>query len=76
MAALQQATVFKAMRQSLESESKTAKKQMRVFWLTILVFSVWQFLPEVRRSLNRRKLTSTVCLSVPLFSGSPLLGQH
>lgn len=45
--ALQQAAVFKAMRGSLETKSNTAKKQMRVFWYSILIFFLWQFMPAV-----------------------------
>ncbi|KAJ7582911.1 OPT oligopeptide transporter protein-domain-containing protein [Mycena floridula] len=43
---LQQVSVFKAMQSTLGEESKTAKTQMRVFWYTILIFFIWQFLPE------------------------------
>ncbi|KAF7347040.1 OPT oligopeptide transporter [Mycena venus] len=43
---LQQVTVFNAMRGSFEMDSRTAKKQMRVFWLGILIFFLWEFLPE------------------------------
>ncbi|KAI4526938.1 OPT superfamily oligopeptide transporter [Schizophyllum commune Loenen D] len=43
---LQQAAVFKAMRSSVIGDSATSKRQMRVFWYTILIFFCWQFLPE------------------------------
>lgn len=33
---------------SLSTVSKTAKTQMRVFWYGILIFFLWEFLPEVR----------------------------
>ncbi|KAJ7075604.1 OPT oligopeptide transporter [Mycena belliarum] len=42
---LQQVSVFNAMRASFEMESRTAKKQMRVFWIGILTFFLWEFLP-------------------------------
>ncbi|KAJ7511605.1 OPT oligopeptide transporter [Mycena galericulata] len=43
---LQQVSVFNAMRASFEMDSNTAKKQMRVFWYGILIFFLWEFLPE------------------------------
>nr|GAT51061.1 OPT oligopeptide transporter [Mycena chlorophos] len=43
---LQQVSVFGAMRASFESESRTVQRQMRVFWVIILVFFLWEFLPE------------------------------
>ncbi|KAF8160534.1 OPT oligopeptide transporter [Mycena galopus ATCC 62051] len=43
---LQQVSVFNAMRASFELDSRTVKKQMRVFWLGILIFFLWEFLPE------------------------------
>ncbi|CAK5275079.1 unnamed protein product [Mycena citricolor] len=43
---LQQVSVFNAMRSSFEMNSATAKKQMRVFWYGILIFFLWEFLPE------------------------------
>ncbi|KAH8927274.1 OPT oligopeptide transporter [Atractiella rhizophila] len=43
---LQQVSVFKAMRLSAESGSNTAKKQMRVFWWSILAVFLYQTLPE------------------------------
>ncbi|KAF8148789.1 OPT oligopeptide transporter protein-domain-containing protein [Mycena galopus ATCC 62051] len=43
---LQQVSVFNAMRASFELDSGTVKKQMRVFWLGILIFFLWEFLPE------------------------------
>ncbi|KAJ7790846.1 OPT oligopeptide transporter [Mycena olivaceomarginata] len=43
---LQQVSVFNAMRGSFEMDSRTVKKQMRVFWIGILVFFLWEFLPE------------------------------
>lgn len=43
---LQQAAVFKAMRSSVIGDSSTARRQMRVFWSTIIIFFCWQFLPE------------------------------
>ena len=35
------------MRGSFVMESRTAKKQMKVFWYGILIVFMWQFLPEV-----------------------------
>ncbi|KAF7328409.1 OPT oligopeptide transporter [Mycena venus] len=43
---LQQVSVFNAMRGSFEMDSRTAKKQMRVFWLGILILFLWEFLRE------------------------------
>ncbi|EIM85355.1 OPT oligopeptide transporter [Stereum hirsutum FP-91666 SS1] len=43
---LQQVSVFKAQRMSLSTASTTAKTQMRVFWYGILIFFLWEFLPE------------------------------
>ncbi|KAJ6600951.1 OPT oligopeptide transporter [Mycena vulgaris] len=43
---LQQVSVFNAMRASFELDSNTVKKQMRVFWYGILIFFLWEFLPE------------------------------
>ncbi|KAJ6459662.1 OPT oligopeptide transporter [Mycena sanguinolenta] len=43
---LQQVSVFNAMQNSFEMDSKTVKKQMRVFWFGILIFFLWEFLPE------------------------------
>ncbi|KAJ6582260.1 OPT oligopeptide transporter protein-domain-containing protein [Mycena capillaripes] len=43
---LQQVSVFKAMQASFDMDSQTVKKQMRVFWLGILIFFLWEFLPE------------------------------
>ncbi|KAF7295430.1 OPT oligopeptide transporter [Mycena indigotica] len=35
-----------AMRANFENDSRTARKQMRVFWFGILIFFLWEFLPE------------------------------
>ncbi|KAJ7718252.1 OPT oligopeptide transporter protein-domain-containing protein, partial [Mycena metata] len=43
---LQQVSVFNAMRASFETGGRTVKIQMRVFWCGILVFFLWEFLPE------------------------------
>ncbi|KIK57919.1 hypothetical protein GYMLUDRAFT_246574 [Collybiopsis luxurians FD-317 M1] len=50
--ALQQVTVFNAMRKSSEEDAAGARKQMRVFWWTILGFFLWQFLPEASSGLG------------------------
>jgi hypothetical protein len=44
--ALQQVAVFNAMRKSVSENAAGAQKQMRVFWWTILILFLWQFLPE------------------------------
>ncbi|KAJ7157486.1 OPT oligopeptide transporter [Mycena filopes] len=43
---LQQVSVFNAMRASFESGGRAVKLQMRVFWYGILIFFLWEFLPE------------------------------
>ncbi|KAF7311463.1 OPT oligopeptide transporter [Mycena kentingensis (nom. inval.)] len=44
---LQQVSVFNALRNSFEDpNNRTIKKQMRVFWLGILIVFCWEFLPE------------------------------
>ncbi|KAJ6537332.1 OPT oligopeptide transporter [Mycena sp. CBHHK59/15] len=41
-----QQVLFNAMRASFEMDSVTVRKQMRVFWYGILIFFLWEFLPE------------------------------
>ncbi|KAF5365874.1 hypothetical protein D9757_011049 [Collybiopsis confluens] len=50
--ALQQVTVFNAMRKSTQDDATAAKRQMKVFWWTILGFFLWQFLPEASSGLG------------------------
>lgn len=40
------------MRKSMNEDAAVAKKQMRVFWWSILAFFLWEFLPEVGNPLQ------------------------
>lgn len=44
--ALCQSALFETQRQNIAHPSKSARRQMHVFWLTFIGITLWQFLPE------------------------------